>query len=73
MQKKDDLIFIALGQSGSGSIAVIDVTIPASPAVTYLETGFKTVQSVIANEDTVIFQGYDVAATRVHDISRYLD
>ena len=72
MVKQGDLIFIALGQSGSGTAAVIDVSIPASPAVTYLETGTRTVQSVFTNQDTVIFQGYDAAATRVYDISPYL-
>lgn len=72
MVKQGDLIFIALGQSGSGSAAVIDVSIPASPAVTYLETGTKTVQSVFINQDTVIFQGYDAAATRVYDFTPYI-
>lgn len=72
MVKQGDLIFIALGQSGSGSAVVIDVAIPASPAVTYLETGTKTVQSVFINQDTVIFQGYDAAATRVYDFTPYI-
>lgn len=72
MVKQGDLIFIALGQSGSGSAAVIDVAIPASPAVTYLETGTKTTQNVFINQGTVIFQGYDVDATRVYDIAPYI-
>lgn len=73
MVKQGDLIFIALGQGGSGRAAVIDVAIPASPAVTYLETGTKDTQSVSINQDTVIFQGLDADATRVYNIAPYIN
>jgi hypothetical protein len=71
MSRVGDLLFIGLGQSGSGKVMVVDVSLPEFPAYTHLESGGKTVDGVLANDDAIVTDSYDSNAIRVFDISPY--
>ncbi len=63
-----DLVFVGLGQSGSGRMMVVDVSLPEFPAYIHLETGGNTVTNPLVNDQALITLSYDVDALRIYDI-----
>jgi len=68
-----DLVFVGLGQSGSGRMMVVDVSLPEFPAYIHLQSGGKTVTRPVVNERALITLSYDVEALRVYDIAALFD
>lgn len=73
ISRVDDLLFIGLGQSGSGMVMVVDVSQPEFPAYTHLESGGRTVSGTLSNSDVMITQSYDINAIRIFDITPYFE